>query len=118
PEVIAESAEVRFLRQHWPAPHPASQSAYPRWGRAGVRAGAASPERSSVGGDFRLHDLAGRFRRLALGQGVHMLHAGGDFAPHRILIVEEARVVEADEELAVRAVRVGGARHGGDAAHM
>ena len=36
-----------------------------------------------------------------------MLHAALDLAPHGILIVEEAGVVEADEELAVGAVGVG-----------
>ena len=36
-----------------------------------------------------------------------MFHAALDLAPHGILIVEEAGVAEADEELAVGAVGVG-----------
>jgi hypothetical protein len=47
-----------------------------------------------------------------------MFHAALDLAPNRILPVEEGRVVEADEELAVGAVGVLGARHGADAADM
>jgi hypothetical protein len=45
-----------------------------------------------------------------------MLHAFDDLAPDGILAVEEAAIVEADEELAVGAVRVLRAGHGGDAA--
>src|SRR5690349_14955974 len=40
-----------------------------------------------------------------------MLHAALDLSPHRILAIEEPRVVEADEELAVGAVGIGGPRH-------
>ena len=40
-----------------------------------------------------------------------MLHAALDLTPDGILIVEEARVVKADEELAVGAVRVRSAGH-------
>src|SRR5687768_18077326 len=47
-----------------------------------------------------------------------MLHAFGDLAPDRILIVEEAGVLEADEELAVGAVRILRARHRGGAADV
>src|SRR3546814_17431094 len=66
----------------------------------------------------RLHDLAGGLGRLALGQGVDMFHAGGDFAPDSILAIQEGGVVEADEELAVGAVRIHGAGHGTDAPDM
>ncbi len=40
-----------------------------------------------------------------------MLHPALDLAPQSVLLVEEARVVEADEELAVRAVRALRAGH-------
>ncbi|GLU24661.1 hypothetical protein SLE2022_405690 [Rubroshorea leprosula] len=73
---------------------------------------------SGVRRHLRLHDLAGRARRLALGQRVDMLHARHDLAPHRVLVVEEGGVVEADEELAVGRVRIAGARHRADAADV
>lgn len=47
-----------------------------------------------------------------------MLHAALDLAPHRILPIQEGRVVETDEELAVRAVGVLGAGHRADTAHV
>src|SRR5688500_476336 len=47
-----------------------------------------------------------------------MLHAFDHLAPHRILAVEEAAVVEADEELAVGAVRIACAGHRGDTADV
>ena len=66
----------------------------------------------------RFHDLARLTRRLALGQRVDIVHAFNHFAPDGVLVVEETRVVKADEELAVRAVRVLRARHRTDAADM
>src|SRR5688572_16626668 len=68
--------------------------------------------------DFGLDDLAGFAGRLTLGQRVDMLHAALDLAPDGVLIVEEARVVEADEELTVGAVRVLSAGHRADAADV
>src|SRR3546814_12548956 len=53
---------------------------------------------------------------LALGQRVDIIHAFDHFAPDGILVVEEARVIKADEELAVRAVRILRPRHRADAA--
>src|SRR6195952_1468658 len=50
-------------------------------------------------------DLAGLARRLAFGQSVDIVHAFDDLAPDRVLAVEEAAIVEADEELAVGAIR-------------
>src|SRR5688500_15752713 len=47
-----------------------------------------------------------------------MLHAFDDLAPDRVLAVEEAALVQADEELAVGAVRVAGPRHRGGTADM
>src|SRR3546814_10491764 len=64
------------------------------------------------------HDLPRLARRLAFGQRVDMVHAVDHFAPDGILIVEEARIFEADEELAVGAVRILRARHRTDAADM
>src|SRR3546814_4707548 len=61
------------------------------------------------------HDLPRLARRLAFGQRVDMVHAVDHFAPDGILIVEEARIFEADEELAVGAVRILRARHRTDA---
>ena len=55
--------------------------------------------------DSRLADLAGVRWWLALRQRVYMLHTADDIAPCGVLIVEEARIIEADEKLAVRAVR-------------
>eukprot|EP01089_Gocevia_fonbrunei_P008701 TRINITY_DN20410_c0_g1_i1.p1 TRINITY_DN20410_c0_g1~~TRINITY_DN20410_c0_g1_i1.p1 ORF type:complete len:168 (+),score=12.83 TRINITY_DN20410_c0_g1_i1:247-750(+) len=63
-----------------------------------------------------LDDLARRARRLALGQGVDVVHAIRHFAPDGVLTVEEGGVVKADEELAVGAVGIGGAGHRTDAA--
>ena len=47
-----------------------------------------------------------------------MLHALHHLAPDRVLAVEEAAIVEADEELAVGAVGIGGAGHRGGTADM
>ena len=59
----------------------------------------------------RFLNHAGRARWLANGQRVDMFHARNNIAPCGILLVEEAGIVEADEELAVRAVRAAAARH-------
>src|SRR5262249_41435894 len=50
---------------------------------------------------LRRHDLVRIVHRLAALDLVHVLHALRDLAPDRVLAVEEARVCEADEELAV-----------------
>src|SRR5579872_773215 len=70
--------------------------------------------RGHAGGD----DLARLARRLALGQGVDVLHALGDDAPDRVVAVQVRRFVEADEELAVGRVWVVGPGHRADAAHV
>src|SRR5580704_8021752 len=67
---------------------------------------------------MRLDDLVGVLHRLAALDLVDVLHARGHLAPHRVLLVEEGGVVEADEELAVAGIRAGRARHRGGAAHM
>src|SRR3954447_7855304 len=66
----------------------------------------------------RLDDLVGVLHGLAALDLVDVLHALGDLAPHRVLVVEEAGVVEHDKELAVARIRAGSARHRGGAAHM
>src|SRR5690606_30039047 len=71
---------------------------------------------------LRADDLArvghrARTRR-TLRQRVHGFHAGRHLAPDRVLLIEEAGVVEANEELAVGGVRIVGARHRAHAAHM
>src|SRR5438552_15191115 len=71
-----------------------------------------------VGRDLHFHDLVRIAHRLAALEAVDEFHAGSHLAPHRILLVEEARIAEADEELAVGRVRTGRARHRADATHM
>src|SRR2546423_6585577 len=66
----------------------------------------------------RLDDLVRVLHRLAALDLVDVLHAFDDLAPHGVLLVEEAGVVEADEALAIRTVRVLRARHRGGAAYM
>src|SRR5438045_8219130 len=68
--------------------------------------------------DGRLHDLVRVLHWLAALDLVDVLNAFDDLAPHGVVLVEEAVVVEADEELAVRAVRALRARHRVGAAHM
>ena len=64
-----------------------------------------------VSADRRFLDHAGARGWLALWQCIDMFHTADHITPCGILVVKEARVVEADEELAVRAVRAAGARH-------
>src|SRR5882757_1534640 len=71
-----------------------------------------------VGGHVRLDDLVRVLDRLAALDLVDVLHALGDLAPDRVLVVEEGGVVEADEELAVAGIRAGSAGHRGGAADM
>src|ERR1700723_2484778 len=71
-----------------------------------------------VGGHVRLDDLVRILDRLAALDLVDVLHALGHLAPDRVLVVEEGRIVEADEELAVAGIRAGRARHRGGAADM
>ena len=62
--------------------------------------------------------LSGFAHRLAALDLVDVFHALDDVAPGGVLVVEEAGVVEADEELAVAGIRAGRARHRHGAAHM
>src|SRR6185503_7144046 len=78
---------------------------------------AAAPDSFRLA-NFRLHDAPGLARRLADRKSVDIIHPALDLAPDSILAVEEAGVVEADEELAVGAVRIGLARHRRRAADM
>src|ERR1700716_1579981 len=71
-----------------------------------------------VGGHAGLDDLVRVLHRLAALDLVDVLHALGDLAPDRVLVVQERGIVEADEELAVAGIRARGARHRSGAAHM
>src|SRR4051794_8895040 len=71
-----------------------------------------------VCGHPRGDDLVGILHRLAALDLVDVFHARGDLAPHRVLVVEEGSVIEADEELAVAGIRALRARHRGGAADM
>src|SRR5580704_8180968 len=66
----------------------------------------------------RLDDLVRVLHRLAALDLVDVVHAFGDLAPYRVLVVEERGVVEADEELAVAGIRARRTRHRSGAAHM
>src|SRR5271156_6485090 len=76
-----------------------------------------------VGGDLHLDDLVGVGDCTVAG-GITLLdlvdvfHARGDLAPDRVFAVERRGRRKHYEELAVGAVRVGGARHRDDAPHM
>src|ERR1700754_4160060 len=67
---------------------------------------------------MRLDDLVGVLHRLAALDLVDVFHARGDLAPHRVLVVKEGSIVEADEELAVAGIRARRARHRRGAADM
>src|ERR1700733_5664985 len=67
---------------------------------------------------MRLDDLVRIPHRLAALDLVDVFHARGDLAPHRVLVVEEGSIIEADEELAVAGIRTGRARHRRGATHM
>src|SRR5437660_11925832 len=79
---------------------------------------ATARELRRVDRHVRLDDLVGVAHRLATLDLVDVLHAGRHLAPRGVLAVEEARVVEADEELAVAGIRAVGARHRDGAAHV
>src|SRR4051812_46219248 len=68
--------------------------------------------------DRRFNDAVGVLHGLAALDLVDVLHAFNDLAPDRVLLVEEARVIEADEELTVGTVGRLRAGHRGGAAHV
>src|SRR3546814_4363966 len=77
-------------------------------GGVGERAGAAlgfSDAESATSRSPRLLDLAGLARGFAGGQRVDMIHSRRHFAPHGILAVEEAGLVEAAVEVRMCNVR-------------
>src|SRR4051794_20323726 len=76
------------------------------------------PSPSPASAHRRLYDLVGILHRLATLDLVDVLHAFDHLAPDGVVLVEKAGIVEADEELAVRAVRALRARHRGGAAHV
>src|SRR5215472_604335 len=73
-----------------------------------------------VGRDLHLQHAVrigdGAASPFALLELIDRLHAGHDLADHGVLAVEPRRVRKADEELAVRRIRVAGARHADGAA--
>src|SRR6476620_5879493 len=75
------------------------------------------PSASSAG-----HDEANRVRTLGphrrLNDLVDIFHAFDHLAPNRVLVVEEAGVVKADEKLTVPGIGIAGARHRHSAADM
>src|SRR3954447_20234718 len=71
-----------------------------------------------VGRDRRLDDLVGVAHRLAALDLVDVLHALHDIAPGGVLVVEEGRIAETDEELAVAGIGIAGARHRHRTAHV
>src|ERR1700722_3508044 len=76
----------------------------------------SAPDSRSIRRNAGLDDLVRLTRNgavimlAALFDGIDMLHPTHHFTPYRILPVKPGRVVEADEELAVGAVGIGGAR--------
>src|SRR5438067_981282 len=68
--------------------------------------------------DRSLHDLVRILHRLAALDLVDVLHPCDHLAPDGVILVEKTRIVETDEELAVRAVRRLRACHRGRAAHV
>src|SRR5262245_8994408 len=66
----------------------------------------------------RLDYLVGVFHRLAALDLVDVFHAFDHLAPDRVLVVEKARIVEADEKLAVAGIWIAGARHRHGTAHV
>src|SRR5437764_402642 len=76
-----------------------------------------------IRGDLHLHDLVRVRDRavaglVALFDLIDVFHARGHLPPNRVLAVEGRGRREHDEELAVGAVRIGGARHRCGAANM
>src|SRR5258707_14152693 len=65
----------------------------------------------------RLYDLVRVTHGLAALDLVDVFHALNHLAPDGVLVVEEARIVEANEKLAVARIRIAGARHRHRAAH-
>eukprot|EP00284_Hemiselmis_tepida_P001262 CAMPEP_0174949892 /NCGR_PEP_ID=MMETSP1355-20121228/92715_1 /TAXON_ID=464990 /ORGANISM="Hemiselmis tepida, Strain CCMP443" /LENGTH=122 /DNA_ID=CAMNT_0016197471 /DNA_START=60 /DNA_END=424 /DNA_ORIENTATION=+ len=74
--------------------------------------------RSGVGSHFHADNLVRVPRWFSLGQLVDYVHTLADLTPDRILAVQEAGIVKADEELAVCRVRGRCAGHGTCAADM
>src|SRR3984893_10096941 len=67
---------------------------------------------------MRLDDLVRILHRLTELDLIDVLHARRHLAPNRVLLVEEGRIVKADEELAISGIRACRARHGRRAPHM
>src|SRR6476646_1052173 len=72
----------------------------------------------TLGPHRRLNDLVGISDGLSALDLVDVFHAFDHLAPNRVLVVEEAGVVKADEKLTVPGIGIAGARHRHSAADM
>src|SRR4051794_27834024 len=87
--------------------------------RSDARARRVLPRRSRrVGRHLNGDDRVGGSRRLALCDGVDVLHSLDYLAPDGVLIIEPGCVAEADEELAVAGIGILRAGHRDGAAPM
>src|ERR1700750_1146329 len=59
----------------------------------------------------RFDDFIGILNRLAALNLVDVFHALDHLAPHRVLVVEKAGIIEADEKLAITGIGIAGTRH-------
>src|SRR5262245_5153767 len=66
----------------------------------------------------RLHDLVGVLDGLSALDLVDVFHALDHLAPNRVLVIEEAGIIEADEKLAVAGIGIAGTRHRYCPAHV
>src|SRR5215469_6532712 len=66
----------------------------------------------------RFDDFIGVLNRLAALDLVDVFHALNHLPPDRVLVVEKAGIVEANEKLAVTGIRIAGPRHRYRPAHM
>ena len=74
-------------------------------------------------GDLHFHDFVRIGDRTVLAgiaffDLIDEFHAACDFAPYGVLTVQKTRIREADEELAVRRIRIHRARHGSRSTNM
>src|SRR5262245_15537688 len=93
------------------APHRAGAPAPARSVHRATRSRRRRPASGGIGGHLHLDDTVRVADRLAALQAIDMLHALHHLAPDRVLAVEKVAGRKADEELAVRRVRILGACH-------
>src|SRR5690606_19606643 len=109
---------VRMVQVSLPGPPPAIRLSDEAAAGARVRSGHPKVRLSRVERHPRLDDLVGVLDRLAALDLVDILHARGHLAPNSVLFVEERRVLEANEELAVAGIGIGRAGHRRRAPHV